>query len=277
MGINVGTNFNYQGANFLDNRQGLPQTLDDLLNWDVLVPLGFEVCVDGEWYINKGETFWSPETGHWEKRITLNDYTNEIHKLMAEVFPMNLVVSGSAIHEVGERITPRISWELRKESATLIPERVTVDDIEVDRPESGVWYPDSPITSDHRYTVKAWYEGAFSVAFVDIKFSYKKYWGVISDPASFEDIFGLHSDWADTWRLDPTTFNCSGGYYPVYIIPAFLYPGELDFQVWVGGLRTSDFNITQKRLINSSGNEGEYIMCSLGHIQTGVLTIGINN
>lgn len=276
-GINIGANFNYQGATFLDSRQGLPQTLDDLLNWDILVPLGFEVCVNGEWYIYKGEDYWNIETGHWEKRITLKDYTLEINKLMAEVFPATLNVSGGGVYEIGESIVPRISWELKKESALMIPEQVTIDDMVVERPESGVWRPSQPITSNRRYTVKAWYDGATYVDFVDIKFSYKKYWGVISDPAEFNDPYGLFSTWANSWKLPTTTFNCSGGFYPVYVIPLSLYPGELDFQLWVGGLRSTDFTITQKTLTNASGNTSEYLVCSLGHIQTGVLNIMFDN
>ena len=276
-GINLGANFNYQAEKFLDDRQGLPQTLDDLLNWDILVPLGFEVCVNGEWYTYKGEDFWNIETGHWEKRITLKDYTLEINKLMAEVFPMTLTVSGSATYEIGESIIPRISWELRKESATLTADRVTIDDIEVERPESGVWRPSQPITSNRRYTVKAWVDGATYIDFVDIKFSYKKYWGVIANPTEFRDPFGLFSTWADSWRLPTTTFNCSGGFYPIYVIPASIYPGELDFQVWVGGLRTTDFTIEQKTLTNDSGDTSEYMVCTLGHIQTGVLSIMFDN
>ena len=276
MGINIGTNFNYQGATFLDSRQGLPQSLDDLLNWDILVPLGFEVCVNGEWYTYKGESFWSVETGHWEKRITLQDYTEEINKLMAEVFPMNLIVSGSGTYEIGSTVTPRIGWELKKESLSIIPDRVQVDGVDVERPESGVFYP-SPIRSDRRYTVKAWVDGASYVAFVDIRFSLKKYWGVIDDPSGLSDLTGLNYDWANSWRLPTTVFNCSGGYYPVYIIPSSLYPGELDFQMWVGGLRSTDFNISRKSLTNSRGNTSEYLVCTTGRIQTGILNIKFDN
>lgn len=277
MGIDIGTNFNYQGANFLDARQNLPKTLDDLLNWDILVPLGFEVCVDGEWYIYKGEDFWSARTGHWDRRISLQDYTAEINKLMAEVFPMNLTVSGSGTYEVGERVTPRIGWELNKESVRLTPEQVMIDDIVVPRPESGSWRPSSPITSDRTYQVKVWADGATYVDFVKIKFSLKKYWGVVADPAGFDDVYGLHSDWADDWRLPPTIFNCTGGYYPIYVIPLSIYPGELDFQMWVGGLRSTDFIISQRTLVNASGHEDTYMVCILNHIQTGVLNIEFNN
>ena len=112
---------------------------------------------------------------------------------------------------------------------------------------------------------------------VDIKFSYKKYWGVIANPTEFRDPFGLFSTWADSWRLPTTTFNCSGGFYPIYVIPASIYPGELDFQVWVGGLRTTDFTIEQKTLTNDSGDTSEYMVCTLGHIQTGVLSIMFDN
>ena len=52
---------------------------------------------------------------------------------------------------------------------------------------------------------------------------------------------------------------------------------ELDFQVWVGGLRTTDFTIEQKTLTNDSGDTSEYMVCTLGHIQTGVLNIMFDN
>ena len=196
---------------------------------------------------------------------------------MSEVFPMTLSVSGSNVYELGQTITPRISWELHKESAIIIPDRVQIDGVDIDRPESGVWSPASPITSSRTYTIKVWSDGASYVGSVNIRFKLKKYWGVISEPNQAIDVYGLFSTWADSWKLSGTTFNCSGGFYPVYIIPATLYPGELDFQVWVGGLRSTDFTITRRTLTNVSGHKDEYVVCVLNRIQTGMLNIKFDN
>lgn len=272
-GINIGTNFNYQGSNFLDSRQGLPQTKDDLLTWDVLVPLGFETCVRGEWYVYKGENYWNIETGHWERRIDTSGIEAEIEKLNAAVFPMDLIVSGGGIYELGSSILPDLRWALKIESTTFIPDRVQIDGLEIDNPGDNQWSPSSPINANHTYTIRVWYNSSSYSSTVHFEFKQKKYWGVISNPSTFDDVLGLHSSWADSWEMDTTVFNCTGGYYPAYIIPRSLWPGEETFKVWVGGFQTTDYTYTIREIENMSGYESEYVIITLGHIQTGILNI----
>ena len=68
MAINVGAPYLYRGKAFLDQRQGIPQSLDDLKNWSTPVPEGFEVCLDGTWYYYD-ELNSNPSTGHWFPRF----------------------------------------------------------------------------------------------------------------------------------------------------------------------------------------------------------------
>ena len=271
MGIAIGSNFNYQGEGFLDSRQGMPQTVSDLLNWDILVPLGFEVCVQGEWFTYKGESYWDAELGHWERRQ--QDVSEEINKLMSAVFPMTLSISPGGTYEVGRVVSPRITWTLKKGSVQFQADRATVNGIEVENPELGRYEPSETIRENRTYSVKVWQDGATYLGSTSYTFKYKKYWGVIADPDSFADILGFSSDWANTWTMGNTVFNCTGGYYPVYAIPRSLWPGEEVFNIWVGGLRNTDYVHTTKLLANSVGLESEYEVITLGTRQTGILNI----
>lgn len=60
----LGSNFLYQAKDFLDARVNLAKAKKDLLNWNIPVPEGFKICLDGEWYYYK-ESVNLPDTGHW--------------------------------------------------------------------------------------------------------------------------------------------------------------------------------------------------------------------
>lgn len=280
MSLKIGTNFNYQGHDFLDSRQGLPQSLEDLRNWDILVPLGFEACVAGEWYTWKGPDYWDPETGHWEKRSASmgNNYDDAIAKLMAKVFPATFTVSGGSTYEKGQSITPRITWSLKKEGVAVPIDSVTIDGTALPDPNVTSWSPSSPISTTKTYTVRVVSsEGASYSGTARYSFSLKKYWGTLADPSNLLSFpGGFSSAWATDWKMDNTTFDCTGGKYPVYIIPAGLY-SESTFMLWVGGLRNTDFNVTRKTLTNGSGSRDDYAVISLGTRQTGILSIKFTN
>lgn len=69
MATYIGTNFALEGKEFLDQRQGLAGTKEDLKNWSVVVPEGFELCLGGSWYYYDS-TVNLPETGHWVPRVS---------------------------------------------------------------------------------------------------------------------------------------------------------------------------------------------------------------
>lgn len=280
MSLKIGTNFEYQGHDFLDYRQGLPQSLEDLRNWDILVPLGFEACVSGEWYMYKGPDYWDPETGHWEKRSVSmgNNYDDAIAKLMAKVFPATFTVSGGSTYEKGQSITPRITWSLKKEGVAVPIDSVTIDGTALPDPNVTSWSPSSPISTTKTYTVRVVSsEGASYSGTARYSFSLKKYWGTLADPTNLLSFpGGFSSAWATDWKMDNTTFDCTGGKYPVYIIPSGLY-SESTFMLWVGGLRNTDFNVTRRTLTNGSGSRDDYAVISLGTRQTGILSIKFTN
>ena len=69
MANQLGTNFDYRGKEFLDDRQNLPKNKEDLKNWNIPVPESFEVCLDGIWYYYDPDLEPSEETGHWFTRF----------------------------------------------------------------------------------------------------------------------------------------------------------------------------------------------------------------
>ena len=87
MAIVIGSNFSYNGLLYLDERQGLPKTKEDLKNWSVSVPEGFEVYLpaDGEWYVYKS-TYNDTTTGHFVRRNQSNDdKITEINNNLEEI------------------------------------------------------------------------------------------------------------------------------------------------------------------------------------------------
>ena len=68
MSIKLGTNFDLKSKQFLDSRQGLPNSKDDLRDWSTPVPPGFEVCLNEIWYYYDPGANLS-ETGHWVPRL----------------------------------------------------------------------------------------------------------------------------------------------------------------------------------------------------------------
>lgn len=82
MAINIGASFLYKGKYFLDDRQNLPVTTNDLKNWSIPIPEGFEVYLSSEnqWYEFRS-SYSDDITGHFRKRNKYNeDKFNEIEE-----------------------------------------------------------------------------------------------------------------------------------------------------------------------------------------------------
>lgn len=69
MATRLTTNFSYQAEDFLDARIRQAKTLEDLRNWDILVPRGFEIVLDNVWY-SYDPDYELPSSGHWIPRVT---------------------------------------------------------------------------------------------------------------------------------------------------------------------------------------------------------------
>ena len=68
--IPIGTPFLFEGEKYLDSRQGLANTLDDLKNWSTSIPPGFEVYVKSEnaWYQYRPDEDRYKDTGYFKRR-----------------------------------------------------------------------------------------------------------------------------------------------------------------------------------------------------------------
>lgn len=99
MSTYIGTNFSYKAENFLDNRQGLASTKEELKNWDIPVPRSFEVCLNGTWYYYD-QTITLSDTGHWIPRVSesLDDATDD-----------SRAVSAKALRDLSDKVTIDLS------------------------------------------------------------------------------------------------------------------------------------------------------------------------
>lgn len=102
MATYIGTNFALEGKEFLDQRQGLAGRLEDLKNWSIVVPEGFELCLGGSWYYYDSQIN-LPDTGHWVPRVSDNISPND-----------ERAITSSAVYEVTKDVD-----SIRKDLATL--------------------------------------------------------------------------------------------------------------------------------------------------------------
>ena len=299
--IKIGTGFLYNGKNFLDVRQGEADTLEDLRTWNLNIPPGFEVCVDGVWYVYNPEYTFDSETGYFRKRIDVElgdsvDFSgvqSQIDELMTEVFPLSLTISGGDTYELGSTQTPHLTWTVKRKGSTVNPTSATVDNSTEGVSADKKSWTGSPITNTKTYTVRVGYQGLTKSGTASYTFRLRKYYGVSSSDTlgqlnsdneriidvAREDLSGFSSTWATGWTMGATDFNCTGGKYPYYIIPSSYYNADT-FKCWVGGLRNTDLVVSMQKLTNASGyidpQTGEpplYAVIRLGTLQTGQLSI----
>lgn len=286
--INIGTNFEYQGDLFLDGRQGEPQTTDDLLNWSIPIPEGFEVCLNKVWYVYDSIATPDPVTGKFHKRIDyeypgsiIENWINYILSLLQQN-PTNPLTFGSfsatpsstTLEVNSSPINLSLSWTLKKGSQTVTPTNATVNGNTTGVDPGFLSYGPVQVnslttTGSKSFTVKAWYNDETVSRTHTINYKYKKYFGVssLTNPTASEITSTLGSTWAGSWMMDVTIFDCSGGKYPYYVIPASDYSAST-FTMWVNGLVNSDI-LVQDVTINGA----PYKSIRTNNIQTGQLRI----
>lgn len=200
-----------------------------------------------------------------------------LQELELQAFPLTLTLTGAGVFEVGQSVKNPIGISVVRKGAN-----VTSSSIIAVAPPSGVtgtlsstktiWTPTSNITANTSVSVKADYGAQSQINSISYTFKRKKYWGV-SDKATLTnaEILALAgSGWADSRAMGSTKFDCSGGKYPYYVIPADKYTG---LEVWVGGLKNTDLVVTDLQLTNASGSTAAYKVVRLANKQTGVLSI----
>lgn len=200
--------------------------------------------------------------------------TENINELMEEVFKLTFSsFVGGGTYEKGQSITPTISWSISRKGVEVIPNYATVNGSSSNiTSNKKSWTSPNEITTNQTYSVVCRY-GAQTVAKnATFMFSLKKYWGVSDKPSlTNSDILSLSSAWAQRAQ-STTSFNCTGGKYPYYIIPTSMVGG---IQFWIGGLRNTDWVETVQNITNPFGNIDNYTIFRLNNIQTGVLNIEV--
>lgn len=129
--IQIGTNIEYNGDQYLDYRQGHATSCDDLLNWNIPIPEGFEVYLNTDneeekgWYYYSETEELSETTGKFHKRATggggsdvdLTDVWNAICSLMDKP-SISVTLSKDTPpyqnNENGATIYPKLKWNISK-------------------------------------------------------------------------------------------------------------------------------------------------------------------
>ena len=204
-----------------------------------------------------------------------------LQELELETFPLNLsaTVSPTGVFEVGSStLSPIVINVTRKGvsvngSTTITVENSTGTQVPGNLDVSKTrWTPAANITSTMAKVVKAVLGAQSKSVTVYYTFKYKKYWGV-TDKATLAnaDVLALAGNtWADSRTMGATRFDCTGGKYPYYVIPASLYTG---LEMWVGGLKNTDLVVTDMQVTNASGATSAYKVIRLTNKQTGVLSV----
>ena len=285
MSLKIGTNLDYRGHDFLDSRQGLPTSIEYLRDWDYTmypVPLGFETCLDGEWYIYTDE--WTDETGYWKKRGIGGaggggDYDEQIAKLMEHCFPLTFSLSSGLSYLKGTTgVKPSLSWSLKREgvSVQIVDTWIkTGSGSEVHQPTNATsWTSLDPITSKTTYTVKVKsVDGVIKSAQSTWGFYLNRYWGAVSDyrdtPVLGSSI--LTSEKATTWKKEgnnAAVFNCTGGKYPMYIFPWEYFDRDA-FRMIISRIENTNWDVRQESLRNEKGSVDSYAVVYLKTMQRG--------
>lgn len=163
MAILLPTNLNLPASAFLDKRTGLAESVSDLRDWDFdayPIPVGFEVCVDGNWYAYQGQNVdISTLTGYFRERgginvvqeegssetdvmsqaavtnslYSLNNLIQQIIERFGVVFELELVdvvdssgetvTNGDGLFESGTSVTPYFAWKAYYNGEALVPGR----------------------------------------------------------------------------------------------------------------------------------------------------------
>lgn len=291
MSINIGTNFNLESRQFLDNRQNTPKTLQDLKEWDILVPEGFEVTVDGTWYIWKSE-YNSEETGHWQKRIDseyegsnieaeiekfkedvkedISAYDDRIKELRDAIYPLCLEISGDTERycDKYKSAVVDIEWKATIEGEEVEPDEVLINNVAIEDKNRYVDYIEN-LSTIAKYTVtikKDNLEASGSVTYIS---KLNKYIGV-SDNVDSVEISTLDPEYFMGFNTDTKFIDCTGGKYIHYLVEESKMP--VNFIVTTGGICTTDYSINKINLI-VEGRSIPYSDIVINNKQTGKIAI----
>ena len=292
MAINIGSNFMYRGEKYLDDRLNGITGTDDLKNWSIPIPNGFEVFFDDHWYTYNSENTFDDTLGYFrirseivqdfgdgeevgisQKKLTekFSGVDSSINKLMVKVYP--LTMTGFSIspkpgnHEIGTEISGiTASWfinysgeddKLKPTSNTFFIDNTSYsgENITIDSNNKIIWNSgsesfkkDNPgsitlkFTSTYKDENLGGLSSSVSSPVQNYSFLYRRFW-LVSNKNSLEskDITtSTSSDLSNSYTKSATTFNCSGGKYPYFVLPTEIVNSGRAPQFWVGGLENTD-------------------------------------
>ena len=207
------------------------------------------------------------------------DMFNTFQEIELATFPLNLniVPSSNSVFEKGSSYTPTINISVSRKGTNVtsesninvVGEPTLSGSISSDKQ---TWIPTKAVTANQKLTVTATYGSQSASKVYYVFFKNKKYWGTSANTSlTNAQVLALEgSTWADNRLMESTKFDCTGGKYPYYVIPANVYNG---LQVWVGGLKNTDITVTDMTVTNASGSSQAYKVIRLTNIQTGILSI----
>lgn len=195
-----------------------------------------------------------------------------VEELMNQVFPLSFrTFSSGGTFEVGQTVTPILSWSLERKNEEVLPESATVNGSTNGVSADFKTYSGTAISGDTSYHVSVTYGSQSVERTASYSFRYKKYWGASEKPVlDSADVLAMSSSFATSKAMGKTVFNCTGGKYPYYILPAEMASGV---EVWVNGFRNSDLDISELEVTNSFNMTKMYKVIRLNNIQTGVLNV----
>ena len=209
--------------------------------------------------------------------------TADMYKTLQEIelatFPLelNIVPSSDRVFEIGSTFNPNLGFSVYRKGV-LITQSATIQVVGVPTISGNLsadgqqWASPTAISTNQKLTATATYGSQSASKVHNIYFKYKKYWGTsASTTLTNAQILALGGNtWADSRAMNATNFDCTGGKYPYYVIPASIYTG---LETWVGGLKNTDLVVSDLTLTNASGGSAAYKVIRLANIQTGVLSI----
>lgn len=225
---------------------------------------------------NSGDGFKIPAANSTKAGVMTAEMYKTLQEIELATFPLSLTASGGGTWEVGSSTKTGIAISVLRKGVN-----VTADSTIQVTASSGsgslssnksTWTPSAAITSNTSVAVKATYGSQTATKTASYAFKYKKYWGTsASATLTNANILALTGNtWANSRAMNATNFDCTGGKYPYYVIPASIYTG---LEVWVGGLKNTDIVVSDITLTNASGASAAYKVIRLANKQTGVLSI----
>lgn len=226
---------------------------------------------------NSGDGFEIPAANSTKAGVMTAEMYKTLQEIELATFPLEMTLGGAGTYEVGSSTKPVVSIYIKRKgesvnagsTITVISTPTMAGSLNSAR---NTWTASSNITTTTNITIKAYYGSQSVTKSLIYSFKYKKYWGTsASATLTNANILALTGNtWADSRAMNATNFDCTGGKYPYYVIPASIYTG---LEVWVGGLKNTYIVVSDITLTNASGGSAAYKVIRLANKQTGVLSI----